>query len=307
MTQILSDLKPQKRSSEWLSRAGGLLFISGVVHALLMLGSGATWSGAVSLRKPVTFGISMGLALWTLGWVIDRLPSRPRREAILAWTLAGSGLIEVALITVQAWRGVPSHFNFTTATDSAVFAVMGVMILLFVVGFVGLTVWAVVNRPSDPSTRLVVFAGLFLMLLGLGIGQWVINLGTEMAESLGHAPDTVTAGANGVAKFPHAMGLHGIQLFIVALVGSSLAGLGTRARLQSLSMIVAGYTSLVAWSIIHTVSGRAPANVAGPEAVLMIAGIVLLLGGSGLILAKRRETVPGIEAPTARTPVTLPS
>ncbi|HEY7564752.1 MAG TPA: hypothetical protein VIA81_07500, partial [Acidimicrobiia bacterium] len=193
MAQVLDDLKPQKRSSVWLTWAGAALFASGLIHALIAGGTGASWSGAVSMRKPVTFGISMGLALWTCGWIIDRLPSRPRLESALAWLLAGSGLIEVVLITVQAWRGVPSHFNFTTAADGAVFAVMGVMILMFVVAFVGLTIWAFVNRPADPSTRLVVFAGMFLMLLGLGIGQWVINLGVEMAESLGHAPDTVTA------------------------------------------------------------------------------------------------------------------
>jgi hypothetical protein len=259
------------------------------------------------MRKPVTFGISMGLALWTCGWVIDRLPSRPRLESALAWLLAGSGLIEVALITVQAWRGVPSHFNFTTAADGAVFAVMGVMILIFVVAFVGLTIWAFVNRPADPSTRLVVFAGMFLMLLGLGIGQWVINLGVEMAESLGHAPDTVTAGANGVAKFPHAVGLHGIQLFIGALIVTRWAGLGSRAQFQSLSLIVTGYTVLVAWSIMHTVSGRAPSDLAGPEAILALVGVISLVAGGGLILAKRCRTDAIAEPTSPRAAVTLPS
>ena len=192
----------------------------------MLLATGGDWNGAVSFRKPITFGVSVGLLLWTCGWVIDRLPSRKRLEGVLAAVLIGSGLVEVGLITAQAWRGVASHFNFTTTTDSIIFSAMGAAIGVFALALLALAIWAVVQRPADRVTRWAVLAGLALVVTGLGLGQWVIGLGVEMAEQLGHAPDTVMAGEAGVAKFPHAMALHGIQLFIGASILARSGHLG---------------------------------------------------------------------------------
>jgi hypothetical protein len=68
----------------------------------------------VSWRKPVTFGLAFGLALATLSWV----------SAVMAWARPAPGCLrrrrvaEVRVITVQAWRGVPSHFNTGTSPDA---------------------------------------------------------------------------------------------------------------------------------------------------------------------------------------------
>jgi hypothetical protein len=222
MQSLLSSLKLEKTASRRLGVAATVLGLSATVHLFVLAATGGDWSGAVSFRKPITFGISVGLLLWTCGWVMDRLPARKRRESVLAAVLVSSGLIEVALITAQAWRGVPSHFNFTTTTDSIIFSAMGASIGVFSLALVALTIWAVVRRPSDRSTRLAVLAGMALVITGLGLGQWVIGLGVQMAEQLGHAPETVLAGEAGVAKFPHALALHGIQLFIGASIAARL-------------------------------------------------------------------------------------
>ena len=38
--------------------AGALLVGSGVVHMAILLGTGGSWEGPLSFRKPVTFGLS---------------------------------------------------------------------------------------------------------------------------------------------------------------------------------------------------------------------------------------------------------
>jgi hypothetical protein len=277
-----------------------VLGLSAALHLVVLVATGGDWGGAVSFRKPITFGISVGLLLWTCGWVMDRLPSSKRMESVLAAVLIGSGLVEVGLITAQAWRGVPSHFNFTTTTDSIIFTAMGASIGVFSLALVVLTIWAVVKRPSDRSTRLAVLAGMALVITGLGLGQWVIGLGVQMAEQLGHAPETVLAGEAGVAKFPHAMALHGIQLFIGASVLARLGHLTGRRQINATRMTVGGYLALVAWSIVHTNAGRAPFDLTGAESVLGFGGLALLASAAYLIASGlRSSTAPD----TAAAPV----
>lgn len=304
MTDLLSQLRLVKPSSRWLGGAATVLGLSALVHLVVLLVAGDSWSGAVSFRKPITFGISVGLILWTSGWIMDRLPERPRLERALALTLIGSGLIEVALITVQTWRGVPSHFNVFTPEDNAVFSLMGVSIGVFSLALAGLFLWSILQRPEDRPTRLAVFAGMALVMSGLGLGAWIIGLGIQMTERLGMVPDTVLAGEAGVAKFPHAMALHGIQLFIATALITRSAGLSESARLRVTRLMVGGYLSLVGWSIIHTNAGRAPADLTGLETTLLILGLALIACAGVLLWAGRRKSR---EEAASRAPVTLGS
>jgi hypothetical protein len=144
-----------------------------------------------------------------------------------------------------------------------------------------------------------------LVITALGLGQWVIGLGVQMAEQLGRAPETVLAGEAGVAKFPHATALHGIQLFIGASVVARLGRLDERRRLYAVRMTVAGYLGIGAWSIVHTNAGRAPFDLSGLESALLLIGAALLAGAASLIAAGFRSSLEA-DAP-AEAVVTLTS
>jgi hypothetical protein len=47
-----------------------------------------------------------------------------------------------------------------------------------------------------------VIGGLLLVMTGLGIGQWMIQLGNEYVATRTAVPETVVYGQRGVAKFP---------------------------------------------------------------------------------------------------------
>jgi hypothetical protein len=91
---------------------------------------GGRWVGvgALSWRKPTTFGLSFGLTTVTLAWVATWLPVRPR----VGWTAAGLLAVavsyEVAWVVVQHARGVPAHFNDTTVLDERLFIAGAVMV-----------------------------------------------------------------------------------------------------------------------------------------------------------------------------------
>src|SRR5690349_10771941 len=52
---------------------GTLLLASGLIHLCILAIGGGSWGGPVSLRKPMTFGVSFGATLITIVWVTSLL------------------------------------------------------------------------------------------------------------------------------------------------------------------------------------------------------------------------------------------
>ncbi|HKJ57022.1 MAG TPA: hypothetical protein VJ978_13655, partial [Nitriliruptoraceae bacterium] len=178
MDALLHDLRPITATSRRLSLGGAAWVASAVVHVGMLASTGFVWQGAVSWRKPIVFGFSIGLLLATIGWVLDRLdPDDGRLARGLGWTLLVSSSIEVGLITLQAWRGEASHFNVAEPTDAAIFAGMGAAIAVMSVCLVTVFAWVLRRRPTDPVLALALTAGMGLVMAGLGVGQWAIELG----------------------------------------------------------------------------------------------------------------------------------
>lgn len=290
ISNLSSALTLHKPTSRWLRAAGILLLVSAAFHVVVLIVQGGQWAGPVGMRKPITFGLSVGLMLWTIGWVIDQLRSRPRLEAIVGGTLAASSLAEVALITLQAWRGVPSHFNSSTAFDGALFAGMGVTVMILSLALTACTVWVFVAPPTDPVVRLAARAGLVVMLVGLGIGGWMIGIGTAYYERTEHVPDPLRSGADGVPTFAHGMALHGIQLFVGTAILLGLLGLSVAAALRIVRLVIAGYSLLVGWAIVQAVTGVAPLYVTWLGTGLLVLGLGILVLAGGLAVRSWRDT-----------------
>ncbi|HEX6301380.1 MAG TPA: hypothetical protein VF148_13005 [Acidimicrobiia bacterium] len=114
-----NDLRPVRRPAPTLYAGAILWLFSAAVHAGVLVLDGWQWSGSVSFRKPLVFSISIALLLATVGWVIDRLPDRPRLASALAWTFLVSSSIEVGLIAMQTWRGRLISMSSKQATRSS--------------------------------------------------------------------------------------------------------------------------------------------------------------------------------------------
>src|SRR5690348_18278875 len=84
------------------------LVASGLFHLAVYAVDGGPWEGPVSWRKPVTFGLSFGITLASIAWVSTFVALSSVPGSGLGLFVAAS-VAEVALITVQLWRGVPSH------------------------------------------------------------------------------------------------------------------------------------------------------------------------------------------------------
>jgi hypothetical protein len=257
---LAADLRPVRRPARVLYAGAAAWLVSGLVHLVVLAANGWAWSGAVSFRKPLTFSVSIALLLATIGWVLDRLDDRPRLAGTIAWALLVSSSVEVGLITMQAWRGRASHFNTLAAGDAAVFVAMGIMVGVMSLCLVAVLVWSLVRPPQDRLVRLAVLGGLVLIVTGLGLGQWVIELGNDFVETHRAVPDTVMSGQRGVAKFPHAVALHGIQLFILAAVLARRSGLTEAARRQAVRLVIWSYAAVLVFASAQTITGNGPVD-----------------------------------------------
>lgn len=295
VAEIANDLRPVRRPARILYWGAAFWMASAAVHLGALALDGWQWSGAVSFRKPLVFSLSVGLLLATMGWVLDRLPSRPRLAGALAWTFLVSSSIEVALIAMQAWRGRASHFNVMEAGDGAVFALMGVMVGFMSLSLIGLLIWSAVERPANPHVRLAVIGGLGLVATGLGIGQWIIELGNEYVAANQAVPDTVLSGEHGVAKFPHAVAFHGIQVFIIAAVMLGHSRFSEATRRQLMRLVFLSYAAMLGFASVQAIAGRGPLDLTPWSVGLAVSTISLGYGLAKIVFgvrAEREETIP---------------
>jgi len=129
-----------------------MLFVaSGLFHVGVWWTAGMpTLEGPVSWRKPITFGFSTGVLSLSISWVLGLLPQTPRLVR-QAWAFSLLLIAEIALIDMQQWRGVASHFNNATAFDGAVFSLMGALIMSVAVL---IAIWTVaLFRPAASAVR----------------------------------------------------------------------------------------------------------------------------------------------------------
>ena len=249
---------------------GALLVPSGLFHLVVYLFDGGSWEGPLSWRKPIVFGLSFGITLVTIAWLMPFL----RAGRVTGWIVVGlfsvASLAEVSLISMQTWRGVASHFNETTQFDSSVFSFMGMLVMLLALLTVYVTARSFFRMDAPPSLAWAIRLGLLLMLVSQAVGAQMIAEGGN------------TYGTAGALKVPHAVTLHAIQvlpaLAILLLVSRSTE----RRRLRIVALGAAGYAVLIASTLVQTYDGRGPLDLSPLTSVLALIGIAVL-GAAGLI------------------------
>jgi hypothetical protein len=281
---------PATSSQRFAYVCSALLILSGLVHGVVYLVDGGPWNGPISWRKPIVFGLSFGITLATLAWMLQFL--RPR--AVVAWILtvllALASLGEVFLITMQRWRGVASHFNETTAFDEQVFSRMGQLVALIVLLTVIIAVWALIRLDAPPSLAFAIRAGLVLMLVSQGVGVQMIVEGGN------------TFGDDGALKVPHAVTLHAAQVLPALALLLLLSVSAERRRVRVVALGAAGYAVLIASTMVQTYSGNAPLDLGVVSSVLALGGLTLLATSAVIALRGVADRLHPTTAPTVVTP-----
>jgi hypothetical protein len=187
---------------------GAALIASGLFHLAVFAVDGGPWEGPVSWRKPTTFGLSFGLSLITIAWVAAFLHLGDRFRTVLLSVFAVACVAETGMITVQAWRHVPSHFNMETPLNTVISMSLAVGGGVLIAVIVTLTVRAFGTNPGvTESTRLALRAGFVTLLVALASGAIMIARGVVLVRT-GHQQTAYSDG--GFLKPVHGVTMHGI-------------------------------------------------------------------------------------------------
>ena len=242
------------RKVEWIGYLiGVVLLISGLIHLGILVISGASWMGPLSLRKPATFGVSFGLTLLTITWVSSFLRVGNRGRTILLSGFASACVLETALISLQAWRGVPSHFNIETPFDAFVTQLLAAGGVILVAIIAALTFISFRATPATPAgMRVAIRTGLAVLLAAMVTGALMIARGMSLVFAGSPQAAYLTGGS---LKPTHAVTMHAVLLLPALAWLLSLTGWSERRQLGAILVAATGYVVFAAAVAVGNLTG----------------------------------------------------
>lgn len=259
---------------------GALLFLSGLVHVAVLVITGGSWTGPVSLRKAATFGLSFGLILASVAWVVHLVRLTGRSRTVLLGAFTVTCVVETALVSMQAWRGVPSHFNFETGFDTTVSMTLAAGGFVIIATAIGMTLAAF--RAASRQTaamRLAVRFGFVTLLVALAVGAAMIATGSVAARGPDPSVSYTTAG---FLKPAHAVTMHAILVIPALAWLLSFTRWGENQQTNIVRLGIVGYTILSVVIIIESAAHLSPLTAPPLAMAVSGLGLVTLVTAGGL-------------------------
>jgi hypothetical protein len=293
------------RTSAPLTAVGALMVLAAGAFLGSMLADPRTIAGAPAWLKPFKFAVSTAVYSLTLAWIFTWLADWPRVRLAVGWTTAFVFVLEVAIISVQAWRGTTSHFNVSTTFDTVLFAVMGTAIVVQTLTSVAVAVALWGQRFTSQPLGWALRLGMSLTIAGgltgglmtrptasqLADARAGSRMTTVGAHTVGAAdggpglPVTGWSREHGDLRVPHFIGLHSVQALTLVAVVLRRWRRPEAVRIRALLAAAASYASLFLLLLWEALRGKSVVaqDVTALAPVAVWAGVsVVVLGWIGL-------------------------
>jgi hypothetical protein len=283
---------PVQRGFFWLGLAQ---LATAAVHALLASVLGGPLSGPVSIRKPILFAQSFGLVSLGFAFFWNDLALPKPAVAFLGWFSIVLSAIEVAFAVMQFWRGVPSHFNYTTLFDGLVAGSMtaGAVIFALFLAWVSALSWTRSLHDVPLERQSLVYGlrlSLPLALFGLAaVGLVMLLNGGEAWHGLSFLESRVSgfrlgryngqpAGlvGGGSLMLAHALGTHAFQILPLAGWLAGRHGAPERDWRPRVLAVAGCYALVMTFATLQALWIQAPVREGGLMAALLVAACVAL-------------------------------
>jgi hypothetical protein len=207
---------------------------------------------------------------------------------------------------VQAARGVTSHFNVSTPSDSVIFGIMGSMIALAWLASVGVLVASFKQSFPDGAWGWSLRLGLLATVLGSATGGMMVRPTAEQLEGMRHHERVTAVGAHtvgapdggpgipgvgwstehGDVRIPHFLGLHGLQ--IIPFLGWIIRRRRDHDQVKLIFTAAFSYLALFAIFAWQALRGQ---SVLEPDSTTLIVLAIWVSATLAAVLAFRRAPV----------------
>lgn len=246
-------------------------------------------TGAPAWLKPAKFAISILIYTVTLAWIFTLIPGWTRTRRVIGWTTAATMVVEIAIISTQAWRGTTSHFNVGTAVDALLFTIMGAAILVQTLSTVAVAVALWRHRFEDAPLGWALRFGMCITIVGALTGGLMTRptpaqleaarAGERLTVSGAHtvgAPDggpgligTGWSTEHGDLRVPHFVGLHAVQLLPLVAILLARGRLPQEVRVRLVFVAAVSYAALYAIVLRQALRG-APVVAPDPATIAQL-------------------------------------
>jgi hypothetical protein len=188
-----------------------------LIFILLSLTDSRTVEGINTWNKPLKFAISIAIFTFTYGYFLIKLKNKWVKN-ILSFLISICMWVEISLITFQAGRGVPSHFNNSTPFDLSIFSLMGTAILIN--SLVIIVVFIIFMRKQPAFSNVMLSAirwGMAIFIFANMAGAYMVRI---YAHSVSVNPGSQRVPffnwTDGDIRIAHFLGMHAVQLLPLA-------------------------------------------------------------------------------------------
>ncbi len=257
----------------WVSVAGWMMVVSGVLHLMLWPVVGGSWEGPLSIRKPILFGVSTGVTMISLAWILKKMPQQ-KYDAAVGVLFSAALLVEVGLITVQFWRGEASHFNHASTIGYAIDIGISILVSLGAIVIVDVARRSFGPLSVAPEMVFAIRSGLVYLVISCALGFFILFYG-EYLLSINRRPEIF--GEAGVMKFPHGVAIHAIQFFPALVWIAQRLDIGSGRRGKVVLFADAAMGAFLIFSLLQTFGGRARFELGLTSGIFLAAAICLCL------------------------------
>jgi hypothetical protein len=232
-------------------------------------------TGAPAWLKPAKFAVSITIYTVTLAWIFSVIPEWVRTRRVVGWITAAVMVLEMGIISTQAWRGTTSHFNVATPGDAMLFFVMGGAIVFQTLVAIAVAVALWRHRFQDMSLGWALRLGVTITIVGAFTGALMTGptraqldaarAGERMTIAGAHTVGAVDGGPglagtgwsteHGDLRVPHFVGLHAMQVLPIVALDLATKRLDQQARVRLVVIAAASYAALYTILLIQALRG----------------------------------------------------
>jgi hypothetical protein len=290
-------------SPELVATAGLMLVV--LAGAIVGLATDPTIiTGAPAWLKPAKFAVSITIYTLTLAWILTVIPEWTRTRRAIGWLTAVTMVLEISIISGQAWRGTTSHFNVSTVFDGTLFTIMGLAIVVQTLSTIAVAVALWRHRFDDMALGWAVRFGMVITIVGALTGGLMTRptaaqleaarAGERMTIAGAHtvgAPDggpgmigTGWSTEHGDLRVPHFIGLHAMQALPLVALLLSCTRLHRQVRARLVLVAAGGYGALYLLLLTQALGG-VPLTAPGGAAIMQLTGwAAATFAAAGIVL-----------------------